>query len=175
MSYFPGKYVLDWNHGFDNYLYLLMMKHLGSLWKEICLSAVWRETEVPELQCLGRNLGILRTCLRASVTPDCLPLLPRGKWQLGETREQTAGKYLTSASDVEKKDGEMTDHSGWKEPNRVPTSWCNYGITQLTLWQSQKDSIPLACGWQFVVWCGEAFKGGTWAILKKKYNNKYPY
>lgn len=55
----------------------------------------------------GRNLGILKARLRASVTPDCvrLPLLPGGEWQMGETREQTAGKYLTSASDVEKKDG----------------------------------------------------------------------
>lgn len=66
---------------------------------------MWRESEVLELQYLARNLGILRTCLRASVTPDYLPLLPEGEWQLGETREQTAGKYLTSASDVEKKDG----------------------------------------------------------------------
>lgn len=82
----------------------------------------------------GRNLGILKAHLRASVTPDCvcLPLLPGGEWQMGQSREQTAGKYLTSASDVEKKDGGNDKSCSWKGPSRIPTRWHNSGITQLT-------------------------------------------
>lgn len=148
-----------------------MMKHLGFLWKEICLSAVWTETQVPELQCLGRNLGILRACLKASVSHSRLsPTSAWGRVAAGRDQgtncrkisyqcqwcgKEKLGKWLITVvrrSQVEFLQGGVT------------VALRNWHL----LWQSQEDSIPSACGWQFVVWCGEVLEGGTWEILKEK-------
>lgn len=162
--------MLDGNHGFDNCLYLLMMKHLGFFGKIFVFLlcgekqrflnfSVWAETlEYSELVWEPQSFLIV-------------PVLPGAEWQLGETREKTAGKYLTSASDVEKEDGEneSMNHSGQKEPSRSPTRWCNCGITQLTLTLAVPEGLcPFPWGWHFVFWCGEVLESGTWTVLKKK-------
>lgn len=150
-----------------------MMKHLGFLWKEIYLFAVWTETEVPELPCLGRNLGILRACLRASVSHSWLsPTSAWGRVAAGRDQGTNCRKISYQCQWCRKE-----NWGKWliTVVERSQVEFLQGGVTVALhnprlFWQSREDSIPSACGWQFVVWCGEVLEGGTWAIMKGKKN-----
>lgn len=85
---------------------------------------------------------------------------------MGETREQTAGKYLTSAIEAEKKDG-----GKWRITvvKKGQVEFLHRGLAAALhnwhlIWHSLEDCISAAYGQWFDVWCGEVLQGGTWAI-----------
>lgn len=171
---FLASNMLDWNHGFDNCLYLLMMKHLGFLWKEIYPSAVWRGSwtsasgQKPwNIQNLSGSLSHSwlsptsawgRVAAGTDQGTKCRKISYKCQW----CRKERWGKWLITL--VKRSQAEFLRGG-------VTVALHNWHL----LWQSQKDSIPsLVVGTLLL----DVVK--SWKVVlgqyrrKKKGNNKCP-